>query len=343
MTVTWRAPGWAGIVWLLAGCGGDPGGRAVPSAMARPAELAAVTAAAPARSFEIAYMATLPAVPAGARHVDLWVPVPSSDDQQTVRAVRVDTSLSNEFQTDAEYGNRVLHVWSDRPGGDLAVTLHYVLERREERALPLKSEENVSRQPLPSERFLQPDRLGVIDERVRSLAARITEGKPDTLAKAHAIYDYVIAHMAYDKVAPGWGNGDTIRACEVGKGNCTDFHALFISLARASGIPARFGIGFQVPRDAKQGAIAGYHCWAEFWLPGTGWVPVDASEAWKDPSRREFYFGNLDDDRFRVSVGRDVRLPGMHGEPLNYLLSPDAEADGQPVKAGKSVTFTAVQ
>jgi len=39
----------AAVVWLLAGCGGDPGGRALPQATTQPAELAAVTAAAPSR------------------------------------------------------------------------------------------------------------------------------------------------------------------------------------------------------------------------------------------------------------------------------------------------------
>jgi transglutaminase-like putative cysteine protease len=340
MKMAGRAPGVLACVWLLAGCGGDPGGRALPPATTRPAELAAVTAAAPSRIFAVAYAARVAAIPAGARRVDLWVPVPSSDAQQTVHDLRVDTALPHEMTRDPEYGNRILHVWSEPPGENVAVTLHYTIDRREERALASEPDANISREPEPSERLLEPDRLGVIDDRIRALAAQITTGKTDTLSNARAIYDYVLTHMTYDKAAPGCGHGDTLRACEVGKGNCTDFHALFISLARASGIPARFGIGFRVPHDKQRGTLAGYHCWAEFWLPGTGWVPVDASEAWKDTGRRDFYFGNLDDDRFRVSLGRDLRLPGREGEPLNYLLSPVAQADGRPIKAEKVVTFT---
>ncbi|HEY2586003.1 MAG TPA: transglutaminase domain-containing protein [Tepidisphaeraceae bacterium] len=342
METTWRAPGVVALVWLLAGCGGEPGGRALPQATTQPAELAAVTAAAPSRYFAVAYTAKIPAVPAGAKRLDLWMPVPSSDAQQAVRDVRVITSLPHELAQDSEYGNVILHVWSDQPLADsIDVTVRYTVERRAEQAFPSQQQANVSRTPEPDDRLLAPDRLGVIDDRIRALAARITAGKADTLAKARAIYDYVLAHMTYDKQAPGWGQGDTRRACEVGKGNCTDFHALFISLARASGIPARFGIRFQVPPGQREGTLAGYHCWAEFWLPGTGWVPVDASEAWKDPGKRAFYFGGLDDDRFRVSLGRDVRLPGRDGEPVNYLLTPVAEADGRAIAAEKVVTFTA--
>ena len=50
---------------------------------------------------------------------------------------------------------------------------------------------------------------------------------------------------------------------------------------RASGVPARFEIGRSVPPES--GAVAGYHCWADF-QSGTTWIPVDASEAWKHPA-----------------------------------------------------------
>ncbi|HSU68846.1 MAG TPA: hypothetical protein VLJ39_18335, partial [Tepidisphaeraceae bacterium] len=63
---------------------------------------------------------------------------------------------------------------------------------------------------------------------------------------------------------------------------------------------------------------------------------------WKNQSRREFYFGSLDEDRVRMSVGRDLKLPGMKGPPLNYFLWPYAEADGTPVAAEKTVSFGAV-
>jgi len=36
------------------------------------------------------------------------------------------------------------------------------------------------------------------------------------------------------------------------------------------------------------GEIGGYHCWAEFYLRGYGWVPVDTSEGWKQPEKRDF-------------------------------------------------------
>lgn len=287
------------------------------------------------RSFRMVYFATVPPRPPGAARVDVWVPVPTSDAQQTISDVSIKAELPQEMQTEPKYHNRVLHVWSDRAAAT-SIELKFRCTRLEEHAAGAAGEYAVSREPAPESRDLQPDRLGVINDRVRQTAAQITAGKTDTLGKARAIYDYVISHMAYDKITPGWGRGDTARACSIGKGNCTDFHALFISLARAQGIPARFGIGVQLPPGKGEGAIEGYHCWAEFWLAGTGWVPVDCSEAWKHPDRRDFYFGSLDDDRVLLTVGRDVRLPTMSGPPLNYFLSPYAEADGKPVPIAKA-------
>lgn len=323
------------LMLVLTGCGNYGGNWPAT----QPVQLAAAAEpAAASRTFVFTYSATIAEPPTGARRLDLWLPLPSSDAQQTISNVHVDSALRYEIEREREYGNRVVHVWSEKPSA-CAATVRLTCTRREERSLGTV-ESNVSRDPAPSSRLVQSDRLGVIDDGIRGLARQITTDKPDTLAKARAIYDYVIDHMSYDKSTPGWGNGDTARACNVHKGNCTDFHALFIALARAAGIPARFGIGFQVPKGSSGGKLEGYHCWAEFWLAGAGWIAVDASEAWKHPERRDYYFGSLDADRVRVSLGRDVQLPGMHGEPLNYFLSPRAEIDGRAVAVAKSVQYS---
>src|SRR5262249_4158232 len=125
----------------------------------------------------------------------------------------------------------------------------------------------------------------VINDEVRRIAAEATAGKRGDLARARALYDWVYDHMQYDKSVPGWGLGDIPYCLKAGKGNCTDFHTLFIALARASGIPARWSIGFPLAYGdgrtvpATNEAVAGYHCWAEFHVRGAGWLPVDVSEA----------------------------------------------------------------
>src|SRR2546427_1458 len=114
---------------------------------------------------------------------------------------------------------------------------------------------------------------------IRHARARTaTRGKRTDLEKARAIYDDVTSSMKYDKSGTGWGRGDAIYACDVGRGNCTDFHSLLIGMARSVGIPGRFSIGFPLPEQRGKGDISGYHCWAEMYVDGA-WLPVDSSEA----------------------------------------------------------------
>ena len=128
-------------------------------------------------------------------------------------------------------------------------------------------------------RFLQPDRLVPIDGVIENISQQETQGVTAPLDKARHIYNYVIATMHYDHNGTGWGHGDAVWACDSKHGNCTDFHSLFIGMARAAGIPARFEIGFPLPTNAHDGAITSYHCWAQFYVQGIGWIPIDASEA----------------------------------------------------------------
>ena len=66
-------------------------------------------------------------------------------------------------------------------------------------------------------------------------------------------------------------------------------------------------------------------------MKGYGWVPIDASEAWKDPTKKDFFFGALDANRVQFSVGRDLTLATPQpGPPINYFIYPYVEVDGKP-------------
>jgi len=181
--------------------------------------------------------------------------------------------------------------------------------------------------------FLAPNRRVVVaDEVLDPILAEVRQGagSGDPAILARATYDWVVDNVEYKKVGSGWGNGDTFWACSERYGNCTDFHSLFISLARTEEIPARFEMGFPVPADRPAGEIGGYHCWVEFYLEGTGWFPIDASEAFKHPEKRELFYGTHPADRIHFTTGRDLRLgPSHRGKPLNYFIYPYVELEGR--------------
>jgi transglutaminase-like putative cysteine protease len=167
---------------------------------------------------------------------------------------------------------------------------------------------------------------------MRLLADR--EMPTDSLAQSRVMYDVVVDHMEYRKDKPGWGRGDASWAAESGYGNCTDFHSLFISLARNEHIPATFEIGFPIPPQRGSGDVAGYHCWAKFKPAGHGWVPVDVSEARRNPDKRDYFFGHLCENRIAFSTGRDLILvPKQDGPPVNFFVYPYVEVNGAPYPA----------
>jgi hypothetical protein len=65
-------------------------------------------------------------------------------------------------------------------------------------------------------------------------------------------------------------------------------------------------------------------------------VAVDISEANKDPKMKDYYFGNLTEDRVVFSSGRDITLaPKQDGEPRNFFIYPYVEVDGKEYPADK--------
>src|SRR5262249_17288239 len=134
------------------------------------------------------------------------------------------------------FGNQSLHVRVDRPGGPLEIALAIEATRRENAGhrAPLSAEDRRI--------LLAAEPLGPLDGPIRELAQSATKGLSTEEAKARAIYEKVTSMMRYDKTGTGWGRGDALFACDAKRGNCTDFHALLIGVARSAGIPARFAI-----------------------------------------------------------------------------------------------------
>jgi transglutaminase-like putative cysteine protease len=280
------------------------------------------------RHFSFEYRAGVPSGTAGGKFL-LWIPIPHDDPYQRIANLRIEASAPYQVSTD-DLGNRILSIESASPP---SVTLKFDSVRTEH----LRPASSVGAPPLsPADRarWLAPDRLVPLDDNIRKWAAEVVaaaHARTD-LEMARAIYDHVVSTVKYDKTGKGWGRGDIYYACDARRGNCTDFHAIFIGYARAMGIPARFSIGFPIPAGRGQGSIAGYHCWAEFYAEGIGWIPIDASEAAKNPSMRQYFFGTHDENRVEFTRGRDLRLaPRQSADPLNYFIYPYAEVDGKPL------------
>jgi transglutaminase-like putative cysteine protease len=281
------------------------------------------------RTFEFEYVVQVDPIAEGAGDVRVFIPLPMDDARQHVLEEEIVTSVPGRIETEPVHGNRFYHLAYPADGRTLDVRIRVRVEREITRP---GRRAGTSGSELA--RYLGENARVVVDHPIlhpmlEEIRHRAGPGASEK--KARAIYDWVVDHMEYKKVGSGWGNGDTFWACSERYGNCTDFHALVISLARTEGIPARFEIGFPVPEDRSQGEIDGYHCWVELHLEETGWLPIDAAEASKHPDKRELFYGTHPADRIHFTTGRDLKLgPDHRGPPLNFFIYPHVEIDGQP-------------
>jgi len=267
-----------------------------------------------------------------AEALDIFLPVAQSNTQQTILDVKIESDIAGEFGQEALYGNKFWHAHlPDGLSDTLDIRLIYQVARLTNTTEYRKSLEIPVLLAREKELFLNANsRVPVAGDLVDSIRAALAPAEPLSLEKARSIYDYVVGNMEYKKIGTGWGHGDTYWACSEKYGNCTDFHALFISLARVEQIPSRFEIGFPVPLDRESGTIGGYHCWVNFYLPESGWFPIDASEAKKDSRKQDLLFGNQPPDRLQFTIGRDLELgEGHKSGPLNYFIYPHIEQNGK--------------
>ena len=289
----------------------------------------AETAVPAKKVFRVTFRTVIPPAAEGSKRVEAWIPTPYQDDVQIVRSLEVTSPVETQRTFDKDTGNRYLHAAFDARPTETVVEWVAVIERTEDRGQ--------SRGAL-LDAHLKSDTLAKVDGKARLLAESlgVVGAAVPTRDRAKAIYDHVLQSMAYDKVEPGWGKGDFERACDIGKGNCSDFTSKFVAISRAAGIPARWVSSISLAGEHKGCDACGYHCYAQF-REGDRWIPVDPSDARrivaKDPRKAAWYFGHAEAANIVLSMGRDLTLaPAQKAGPVNFLTGPYAEVDGKPIE-----------
>lgn len=281
------------------------------------------------RTFRFTYDATVTGLSPG-QDARIWLPVPQTTDDQEVLKAEKTFPVDAMLNTETKLGNQMFYLDAKANlEGNISLRAVYTIRRKE-----VKGETDKELKE-GLDQFLKADPLAPPDGK----HLKLIEGKKlpnDPMDKAKEFYDIVNGMMRYAKEGTEWGRGDVNWVCDSRFGNCTDFHSLFIALARSQRIPARFEIGFGLSEKRGSGDIAGYHCWAKFKPEGKGWIPVDISEANKNPKMKDYYFGNLTEDRVTFTTGRDIVLtPKQDGPPLNFFVYPYVEVAGKPYPAEK--------
>jgi transglutaminase-like putative cysteine protease len=211
--------------------------------------------------------------------------------------------------------------------------------------------------PAALQHFLRPTHLLPTDGIVKETADQITSGAKTDVEKARAIYEWIVENTFRDAKTLGCGLGDIrfmLESKNLG-GKCADLNALYVGLARASGLPARDAYGIRVAKSelgykslgaASENVSKAQHCRAEVYLSGHGWVPVDPADVRKvvleEPPEnrpldddmvvraRKRLFGSWEMNWIAYNFAHDVVLPGSTGKALPFLMYPQAEtAEGR--------------
>jgi transglutaminase-like putative cysteine protease len=200
--------------------------------------------------------------------------------------------------------------------------------------------------------YLKATKLIPLDGIVKQTSDEITKGKSSDLAKARAIYDWIVDNTTRDPDVKGCGLGDIRGMLEMKNlsGKCADLNALFVGLARAANVPARDLYGLRVAPSSQFPSLGraggnvttAQHCRAEVWADGFGWIPVDPADVRKlileekktlqDPAvvkARDQLFGSWEMNWIAFNDAHDVVLPGSAGKALPFLMYPQAEVDGE--------------
>jgi len=285
-----------------------------------------------------------------------WVPLPMMADTEYQRRLGDTWNANTErlrVWRDDKYDAPVL--CAEWPAGEATPTLEVTSRfrtRDRENDLERPPASAPVESPASLANSLAPTKLIPTDGIVKRTSREITRGRRTEIAKARAIYDWIVDNSFRDPKVLGCGTGDVRGMLESGRlgGKCADINALFVGLARAAGVPARevFGLRVAESRQFKSLGRAGdvttaQHCRAEFYAPGHGWVAVDPADVRKvvleepPPGRtledplvqhaRRRLFGGWEMNYLAYNRAHDLALPGA-SRVLPFLMYPQSETAG---------------
>ena len=304
------------------------------------------------RTFEVTTRVELRGEPGKTR---VWLPVPASRPRPYQKNVRITWSGSAKARHE-RLPEGVEVIVADWAAGESPRTLETVVVVSTRNYHVALDAPRSRPKPLASTQYLRGTSLIAVDGIVRDTATDITSGRTTDLAKARAIYDWIVDNTLRDPTVRGCSVGDIRWMLETKTyaGKCADLNALYVGLARAAGLPARDVYGVRVAPSTEFSSLGrsgvdvttAQHCRAEVYLSEFGWIPVDPADVAKvrleerangslgDPHlqrARERLFGAWEMNWVAYNEGHDVRLPGSMGRPLPFFMYPQAEIDGARV------------
>jgi hypothetical protein len=137
--------------------------------------------------------------------VRVWVPVPQTDQRQTVRVVTVKAPVKTRMAREPEYGNRMMYAEIQNPAarnssaGDAEFTLECMITLREYSRGDCPQLKRTDQKPrvvsASMSRLIAPDSLIPTDGKIKDLAVEVTGSQSGAVAKTKAAYAYLFTNI----------------------------------------------------------------------------------------------------------------------------------------------------
>ncbi|MGC2130862.1 MAG: transglutaminase-like domain-containing protein [Candidatus Aquilonibacter sp.] len=299
----------------------------------------------------------------------VWIPIPSFSESSWMRPGKSSWSgdgATAYIATDPRWSAQMVYAQlaaSTKPRRVVVTSGVTTRDRDVDFSAPRPSSLSAGERRL----YTAPTSFIPTDGIVKTTADKITAGATTELDKAKRIYAWVVTNTYRNPKTRGCGLGNISFLLETGDfgGKCADLNGLVVGLARASGLPARDLYGIRVAPSAfgykSLGANSttitkAQHCRAEIYVSDYGWIPADAADVRKvmleeppgnlaptDPKvvdARETLFGAWEGNYMAYNDAHDVALPGSSGDPVPFLMYPQAEVGGVRSDSLDAANFT---
>ncbi len=159
---------------------------------------------------------------------------------------------------------------------------------------------------------------------------------------ARRIYEKLADSIVYER-SGGWNNAAAVLARKTG--SCSEYTFALVALLRRAGIPARY-VGAISERGDNASFDDVFHRWAEVWMPGYGWIPVDANAGTdRDPAVRGLYFGGRSNRHVVTTVGGGASeyLEWDYNHHTRYEVEGTAALEESPLGRYRPLKLKAMQ
>ncbi|MCE1189144.1 MAG: transglutaminase domain-containing protein [Ignavibacteria bacterium] len=244
------------------------------------------------------------AVPAG-EIIRCWMPYPRTGELRQKNVQLVSSGEPDYIISPASYGHQSIYMQKPAIAGQpvvftysfkyTAFAEYYNLDVNKINFtdVPDNILQQYTREELPQIKFT---------ETIKKLSNTIVGTEKDKTQKLLKIYSWISNNIPWASAREYSTIPDIPAYCAInGHGDCGIQSLLFITLCRYNGIPARWQSGWMLHPNAVN-----LHDWAEMYVAGAGWVPVDQSFGLQEstnPKIHWYFLGNSDQYHLIVNSG----------------------------------------